>query len=419
MKAARLGLVLLLLVAGWRVWQRQAALTLAAQPGVANLERAIARDPDNPDLYMRLGRLERDAVTGRDHEEARRLMERAVALRPRSARFLAELGALYELMGLMPEAETALQRALDLNPRDAPYLWRLANLKLRLGAQEEAVAFFGEAMARDRKLADAGVAILLKAGTKAARVEELWPGGPGMAGRLLAHLLRHGARSGVEVEPAVLARQWTQALMDEPPPTPSQAASYLGYLVATERHVELRAAWISLQERYGLVDEEYSASTTALWNGDFERDLGSGPLAWRTRNAADWSIARAPASGPDGSTALAIDFRAVDVNFAGLQQQFVVTAASGYVLSAEIATRNLTGPEVYLELTNPTTRERLARLPLGAGTTAWHQATVRFGPLETGGLLRLTLRCDARRAPAALDGQLLLDKLAIRPLPNS
>lgn len=419
MRAARIALLLALLLAGWRVWQRKAALELAAVPTTANLERAIERDEHNADLFMRLGRLERDELAARDHEKARRHMERAVELRPKSAHFRAEMGALYEAMGLASEAEATLQRAVDLNPRDAPYLWRLANLKLRLGANEEAVALFGEAMAHDRSLVDAGASLLLKSGIDPATVQQLWPAGPGMAGQLLRHLLRLRSRAGLTVEASILDQQWAWALADETAPTASQASSYLSYLAETRRYDALRGAWIAHQNRLGIEDAAYSAGHNAIWNGDFGREFAAGLMGWRVRKAEEWLIERQDRLGTDGATALVVDFRDAKGNFVGLQQQLLATAGTHYLLSAEVASQALEGPELYLEVYDLAARQQLTRLPLGRGTVDWHGVAGAFGPLEISGLLRLTLRAEARRGAGALNGRLLLGKLAIRPQPST
>ncbi len=344
-------------------------------------------------------------------------MERAVELRPKSARFLAELGALYEVMDLIPEAEAMLRRALDLNPRDAPYLWRLANLKLRLGDMDEAVPLVGEAMDRDRSLADAGASLLLKSRVEPATVQRLWPTGPGMAGALLQHFLRLRSRAGLEITSSVLDHQWAQTLADDEPPTASQASAHLSYLADSERHVELRSAWIAWKARHGVEDPAFSSGITALWNGDFELEFAPGLIDWRVREAQHWRIARKPGLGEDGSVALVIDFLTVEGNFAGLRQQFVASPQASYLLSALVASEALDGPEVYFEVLDLASREPVARLPVGRGTAGWHEVSVRFAPPPASGLLRLTLRGDGRRSDSVLSGRLLLDKLAVRPLP--
>ncbi len=417
MSAARIALVLLLMLAGWRVWQRKAALELASEPTETNLQLAINRDEHNADLYMRLGRLERDTVATRDYDNARRNMERAVELRPQSARFLAELGALYEAMGLMPEAETTLRRALERNPRDAPYLWRLANLKLRLGAIDEALPLFGEAMARDRSLADAGAALLLKSGVDPAAVQRLWPTGPGLAGSLLRHLLRLRSRADLTIDPTLLAEQWASALADAEPPKASEASAYFSYLSDTGRYADLRSAWIAALGRQGVEDPAYTSGANALWNGDFERDITSGLIDWRLREAPEWGIAIEPGLAEDGSAALAIDFRVVRARFGGLRQQFVAAPGVTYTFSARVASRALDGPELFFEVLDLASRERLVRLPVDGGTRDWHEVSADFGPTETASLLRLTLRNVAPRGGSPLSGRLLLDKLAVRPLP--
>lgn len=95
---------------------------------LAYFGEALARDPDQPDLHVRLGELAswRDA-----NDEARGHAERALALREGHAGALRLLGALALRAGEFAQAEALLERAIAADPKDyQAHVW-LSELYLR------------------------------------------------------------------------------------------------------------------------------------------------------------------------------------------------------------------------------------------------------------------------------------------------
>lgn len=82
-----------------------------------DFRRALALSPDQPYVlnYLAYSWVEQ----GRNLEEARRMLERAVALRPQDGHIVDSLGWAYFRLGDIPRAVELLERAVELEPRNA------------------------------------------------------------------------------------------------------------------------------------------------------------------------------------------------------------------------------------------------------------------------------------------------------------
>ncbi|MCS6933431.1 MAG: tetratricopeptide repeat protein [Acetobacteraceae bacterium] len=83
----------------------------------ADFRRALELSPDQPYVlnYLAYSWVEQ----GRNLEEARRMLERAVALRPRDGNIVDSLGWAHFRLGDIPRAVELLERAVELEPRNA------------------------------------------------------------------------------------------------------------------------------------------------------------------------------------------------------------------------------------------------------------------------------------------------------------
>jgi eukaryotic-like serine/threonine-protein kinase len=84
-----------------------------ATPAAAACERAIASDPQNPDVHVTLGDLRR--LTGRI-DEALKEYGAALAQQPTNADAILGLAETYKATGKLPEAEAAYKKSIGLQP---------------------------------------------------------------------------------------------------------------------------------------------------------------------------------------------------------------------------------------------------------------------------------------------------------------
>ncbi len=107
---------------------------------IAQLERALAERPDDPDLMTALGNLNYDAQRW---DEARRWYERVLEKRPRDASVLTDLAVAYRHLGQPERALELLGRALEADPEKWQALYNtVVVLHFDLHRHDEALAAF-------------------------------------------------------------------------------------------------------------------------------------------------------------------------------------------------------------------------------------------------------------------------------------
>lgn len=110
-------------------------------------EDVLSTFDESPPPLSHLQQLGDLALFRGEHDEARRLYERALALDPDAAFVLAQLGTLLLLEKNQAESLRLLQRATEVDP-DLPYAWFRLGWTLRvMGAREQALAAFARATA--------------------------------------------------------------------------------------------------------------------------------------------------------------------------------------------------------------------------------------------------------------------------------
>ncbi|PYN84527.1 MAG: hypothetical protein DMD89_38910 [Candidatus Rokuibacteriota bacterium] len=136
--------VLTLVIAGWLAIQ-VASPAIAWYDGrgdkIPGLERAIAWDPRNAELHIRLGHAYADRVPA-DIERARAQYDEAVRLRPTDAypRLLQAL--LSEKQGDRAAARSAIDGAVQLDPHNVSIRWEAALLALGWGERATGLDHF-------------------------------------------------------------------------------------------------------------------------------------------------------------------------------------------------------------------------------------------------------------------------------------
>ena len=108
-----------------------------------DLRQIIEIDPDNADALNALGYTLTDKTDR--HEEAKALIERALALRPDEPAFIDSMGWVLYRLGNLDEAETYLRRALDLFKNDEVAA-HLGEVLWMLGRELEAREVWQEAL---------------------------------------------------------------------------------------------------------------------------------------------------------------------------------------------------------------------------------------------------------------------------------
>lgn len=104
----------------------------------ADFLRALELQPEQPDVMNYLAYSWVDQGITRRYEEARRMLERAVALRPNSGHIVDSLGWVLYRTGFYQEAVEVLERAVELLPGDPVLLDHLGDAYWQVGRANEA-----------------------------------------------------------------------------------------------------------------------------------------------------------------------------------------------------------------------------------------------------------------------------------------
>jgi tetratricopeptide (TPR) repeat protein len=114
---------------------------------VGEFRKVIDQEPDHAPALNYVGYMFADRNV--NLEEARELIERAVALEPTSGAFQDSLGWVYYRLGDLDRAEKHLREAVRLEPDDATVHEHLGDLYMARGQSERAAAAYREALTKD------------------------------------------------------------------------------------------------------------------------------------------------------------------------------------------------------------------------------------------------------------------------------
>jgi len=403
-------LALSLAVAGWLA-------TIVASPAVGwvlgrgdkvpGLERAVAWDPRNADLHVRLGHAYANQVPA-DVARATAQYDEAIRLRPTDAypRLLKAL--LADGAGDREHARAALDEALKLDPHNVSVHWEAALLYLAWGERAPALDHFRYVLGVDPSQRDAAFQLARTLLEPDEDPAGLLPSDVDGLTNVLAAAVKHG-----DVTLASVA--WRQRVQLEPPLKDEMIKDYVACALDKGEGVAARKAWTSF-----VSDGSPAATTNAVWNGGFETErlLGWG-LDWRVAKTWGVDVALDRFVAATGNRSLRFTFNSFPgLDFDGVTQYVTVEPGREYKLRALAkASDFVTRSGVKLQVVVPGLAEQLL-----AETQAITGSTESWIPLETSVSIppRTTLvMLKVRREPAVdpegnLGGKVWLDEVTLQ-----
>ena len=124
----------------------------AASSNPENWERATRIEPDNPEIWYRLGRFRQLDFDNSDVPLAISYYRRAIQLNPRSPYYKLDLASALEMAGNNGEADSYFRAAQAAYPISAEVSWKYGNFLLRQNRLPEAYAEIHRAVMVDPKL---------------------------------------------------------------------------------------------------------------------------------------------------------------------------------------------------------------------------------------------------------------------------
>ena len=373
---------------------------------VGALERALAWDPRDPDLHLRLGRAYVSLAERPDYERARRHLETALRLRPTDANARVELARLFDRQGDRDHASEALDAALRADPHNVTIRWQAALLAFGWGDRERALEHFRYVLAVDPSQQDAAfqlARILLRPGEDPS---DLLPKEAQGLTNVLAAAMRHK-------DLALAEAAWTRRASLAPPLPLDVGRQYLNLLLEEGQGSTARRVWTALAPISHLVQD-----ANAVWNGGFEADrLAGWGLDWRVQRVWGVEIALDRFVAAKGHGSLRLTFNSFPtLDFSSVSQLVAVEPGREYQLRAQAKALDfVTRSGLKLQVVHPKNGQVLAETNAIAGTTAWWvelEAKLRT-PADTS-LVLLRLRREPAPLPEGnLGGRVWVDEVSL------
>jgi hypothetical protein len=374
---------------------------------VAELERALAWDPGNSHLHVRLAGLELGAFAG-DLETARRHAAAALLRRPTHAGTWLQLAVLADRQGQRLRAREALATALRLDPQNVALRWEAALLDLRWGERPSAVEHLRYVIAVDPARQDAAFQLAAALLPPGAPTTNLLPAEAEPLTALLA-----GAVHRRDVGLAQAAWDRRAPLLPAAPSWLQRA--YLQLLLSQGEGTAARRAWLAMAPPGSPTD----AAPDLIWNGGFEAERIAGwGLDWQVRQTWGVEVALDRFQAARGRQSLRLAFNSYPtLDFAGVLQPVAVRPGGHYLLRAlakAVDFNTTSGVKLQITARDDVT---LGETHAISGTTAdWVplEARVRI-PVDTTLVLVRVRREKAPGPEGNLGGKVWLDEVSLTP----
>ena len=374
---------------------------------VGALEHAVAWDPRDPDLHLRLGHSYASLAEGPDYERARLHLETALRLRPSDAHARLYLALLFDRSGDRDAAREALDAALRADPHNATIRWDAALLAFGWGDRARALEHFRYVLAVDPLQQDAAFQLARTLLRPDEDPGDLLPQEATGLTNVLAAAIRH--KDFMLAEAA-----WTRRASLAPPLPQDLGRQYLNLLLEEGEGGTARRVWTAL-----VANVHPARDGDAVWDGGFEADRLSGwGLDWRVQRAWGVEVALDRFVAAKGNGSLRLTFNSFPtLNFAGVSQLVAVEPGREYQLRAQAKALDfVTRSGLKLQVVLPKGEQVLAETNAITGTTAWWvplEAKVRI-PVDTS-LVMLRLRREPASLPEGnLGGKVWLDEVSLQ-----
>jgi tetratricopeptide (TPR) repeat protein len=379
----------------------------AGEQSPAALERAIAWDPGNPDLHIRLGRAYEDAAEGPEYNKARLHYETAHRLRPTDSRPWLYLALLANRQGDATRSRHALQEALRLDRHNVRLRWEAALLALRAGERRLAIEHLRYVLTADPGQRDAAFQLARTILDPGESPVTLLPHEPeGLINVLVAAM--------IQKDVALAEAAWMAAAPLKPGIPEEIRRKYLEFVISEGQGAIARQVWLTVAP-----DGAQAAVDDAVWNGGFEAErlLGWG-LDWRVQPMWGVDVALDSFVAAGGKKSLRLTFNSFPtLNFADVFQFVPVEPGREYQLQALAKAQDFkTRSGLKLEVVARESQWVIAETNAISGTTDdWVplQARVRI-PKDTR-LVVVRLRREQAPGPEGnLGGKVWIDGVSLK-----
>ena len=350
-----------------------------------SLQQAIALQPSNAELHNRLGRVLLYSPAG-ETERAKKELERAAAIDPRTAAYTVDLALALELAGDSEGAARAIERARRAEPRTPAILWHETNFWLRREQNDRALGLARELLRMAPEYTQRAVPLLLRVTSGSALLDDVVPKDVNAYGNVLETFRREDRLDSA-------AKFWERA-RELGQPVPEGLVRMFVDWVLTRGQPELALrAWTDAA-RNGWIAVDPEALSEPFYNADFRYPLLNFGFDWRVQPSPDASVWVELGGPRGGQQSLCVQFsQDARGEYTGVFHYAPVQPGYHYELRGAMRTEKLVssrGAWLQVQEMAPGRGVTPSTEPL-VGTSPWKEVLLH---LETGPetkLMRLTL----------------------------
>ncbi len=384
----------------------------AGPSNLDGLKRASLIEPDNAEIWYRLGRLRQLDFDNADIPMAISYYQRAEKLNPRSPYYKIDLASAYEMAGNMGEADSEFRAARAAYPISAEVSWKYGNFLLRQSRLPEAYAEIHHAVVVDPNLIPLAVS-------------RVWHSDPDVH-LLLDQVLPDTAEAYLaalayladEQEAKAALGMWQRLIAKNPHTDPKLSYKLTDMLVAQERFEEAGAVWRQAIATDSGSTPAYSGNSL-VYDGGFERDISGGGFGWRESDVEGGDFDFDTDTKHSGSRAARLTFDGTkNLSYENLFQNVLVSPGTRYRFQGFIRTDQIsTESGMRFEIVDPKDQQQVdVFTPNETGTLPWTLEQVNFttGPKTHMIVIRL-VRKPSVRLDNQLRGTVWIDDISLVP----
>jgi hypothetical protein len=387
---------------------------LSNASGISDLRRAVAWNPNNPALHLRLAHAYDRTIDASGTKQAQHQFEMALRLQPTSSSTWLQLAQLADRLGEHERVRQALDTSLRLDPHNVWLRWEAALLTLRWGERDTALEHLRYVLAADPDQADAAFQLATAILDPEVAPASLLPSEP----EPLLAIIRMAMRDG-DLPLARAAWERQSELSAAMPPSRQREylqRDYLEFLIQEGDAGGARQLWTQIAPA-SIADN----SGNLVWNGGFEGErLRGWGFDWQVRHAWGVEVSLDRFAAASGRQSLRLSFNSFPtLDFSGVYQRVAVEPGSAYhlrVLAKALEFTTQSG--VKLQVVTHDGEQVLGETAAIAGTTAdWValEADVQVPPDIP--LVMLRVRREPAPGPEGnLGGKVWLDNITLTPV---
>jgi tetratricopeptide (TPR) repeat protein len=384
----------------------------AASSNPENWKSAALIEPDNAEIWYRLGRYRQLDFDNADVPMAISYYRRAIQLNPRSPYYKLDLASALETTGNNGEADSYFRAAQAAYPISAEVSWKYGNFLLRQDRLPEAYAEIHRAVMVDPKLIPFAVSRAWHSDPEIhVLLDQVLPDTAEAYSQALAFLID-------AQDPAAALEGWHRLIEKDPHTDRKWAFMLTDMLVTQERFEEAGTVW---RQAMGINPGSAPANTgnSLVYDGGFEKGISGGGFGWRQSDVAGAGFDFDTDEKHSGSRSARLIFDGTqNLSYQGLYQFVLVSPGTHYRFQGFLRTDQIsTESGMRFEIVDPKHPQDLDVVTKNeTGTLPWTLEQIDFttGPQTHLILIRLVRR-PSERLDNKLRGTVWIDDVTLVP----